>query len=192
MVVSVQDGVVKGLTMKYMISDHAKNRFYERFFFIPDDIESVLQDTVQFGGQIGNEYYLLNSKHKIVFPVSVNHDTKEHWVKTTLTYDQAMGNMSVFCKLEPPIETTEQVWTTNENGIPVPPLKEIPEIIQKLAMDLMVSVNFVYPNCKEHRDIENKIRETVLITRKQFKDLFWPEVGKIVHEYHNKCGRFAK
>lgn len=184
--------------MKYQFSDHSRERFYERFFGLDINIETAIQNAIPFGGQIGSEYYLLNTEYNIVFPISINYDRKEHWVKTTLTYDQAMGNMSLFCDLIAPKEDIRERVENNRkeaeecNSEPViEDIPIVPEFIKKIAFEFIESVGFQFPNFKKQREHEKKIKEKVKISKKQFKDLFWPEVGKIVHEYHNKCGRFG-
>ena len=76
--------------MRYMISDHARYKLRERFPDLVIALESLLDDVVKFGGQIGTDYYLLNTKHRMIFPVTIDEETAEHWIKTTLTYDQGM------------------------------------------------------------------------------------------------------
>lgn len=182
--------------MKFQFSDHSKYRFVQRFSHLEIPIENAIKCAIPFGGQIGSQYLLLNTEHNIVFAVVINHETSEHWVKTTLTHEQAMANMSRFCKFFSSNDDIKQKVEKNREEAAQfkddkPQEVIVPDFIQKIAMELIQGLNFQFPNFKEQRQHEKKMKETFKITNKQFKEMFWPEVGKIVHEYHNKCGRFG-
>lgn len=68
------------------VTYHAKSRFNDRFPFL--SIEEELKNSVPFGAQLGTDTYYL-SDNNVVFVVS-----KQGFVITTLTKDQAIANMN--------------------------------------------------------------------------------------------------
>lgn len=81
----------------YVLSDHAKERFSERYPHLIYD-QSMLDKSIQVGGQYGNEYALLNNEHGIIFIITIASDGSRI-IKTILTEEMYYANISTNCKL---------------------------------------------------------------------------------------------
>lgn len=190
--------------MRYMISDHARYKLRERFPDLVVALESLLDDAVKFGGQIGTDYYLLNTKHQMIFPVTIDEETAEHWIKTTLTYDQGMANISlfstkrskIFAPTDPDLpklldENRKNACAASPDHVEVKVTisDETMAMIKTAAEQFVVDNDYKYPPGKERKSIEDRIRKSVPITRSQFKTYFWTEVGELIYQHNYRNGR---
>lgn len=81
------------MDVNFKISDHAIERFRERFCHITLPISSLIASSIVFGGQKGSDYLLLNKEYEVVFPIACYDG--EHTVKSVLTLQQAKANLSL-------------------------------------------------------------------------------------------------
>lgn len=166
---------------KFKISDHAYDRFYERFGHVELSIESLLENSFHFGGQKGSEYYLINQDYDVVFPI-IRSD-REHIVKTVLTVQQAKANLSINTKVLFELEIPK-----TETGISEPPKKEIPKQVEennnklKLLAKEYLEKHGRCPSIQERKQLIKEFKTTLTISNRQFDKFFLYEITRMIRE----------
>lgn len=196
------------MAVKFKISDHAAERFYQRFGHINSSIDLLLENSIPFGGQKGSEYLLLNREHDIVFPIVCDENVKEHTVKTVLTIQQAKANLSlghgitfdddISKKVEAIRKQAEEQRKKDkeekqEINLHDPRINE--ENINKLkelARDFVNKKGY-FPDLKERKQLFKEIKEMLPSAKgfrdggyQRFNEIFLSEIGRIIRE-RNKC-----
>lgn len=158
---------------KFIISDHAYERFYERFNHLDLSIQSLLNDAFPFAGQKGSQYLLINKDYDAVFPIVV--DNKGHTVKTILTLKQAQANLSlntkIFFELEKKLEIIQPNKEKEENNNKLKVLAR--EYLEKYGC---------CPSVQERKELTKQIKNILPISNKQFDNFFIGEITRIIRE----------
>ena len=181
---------------KFKISDHALNRFYERFSHIDKPIESLLKNSFCFGVQKGLEYLLLNKDYDIVFPVI--YSNKKHVVKTILTLDQAKANLSLKFKItfessqdinvfKPENNNKLKTIINNENNNELKTLanEENNNKLKTLANEYFKKYK-KYPDSLRVKLIKEELKNILPVSNKQIGKFFLDEIAKIIYESKHK------
>lgn len=186
---------------RFTISDHAFERFRERFAHIELPIGSLLENSILFGGQKGSDYLLLNKEYEVVFPVAVYEG--KHAVKTILTLQQAKANLSLINKtisFESDLrERCEELRRQHQEEIKRQPQvskevsKEEEEIINKLKnlarkyLSNMPQEHRGCPGPHQAKCLKKKIKKKLPISNTQFDKFFIGEIGRIIRESDWSC-----
>lgn len=187
------------MAVKYEITDHALRRFNERFGYIESSIESLLENSMIFGGQKGAEYLLLNPQHEIVFPIACYKEDKHHVVKTVLTLDQAKANLSMSHRLEFNSDISDRIEQIRKKAkeeqiksaqTPKPVVQQKPmELTQEIktkikdyAQKHIEKRGWYFPDKQERKDMFAQMKLDLGISRKIFDDYFLPEIGRLIRE----------
>ena len=164
---------------KFKISDHAFDRFYERFGHVDITIESLLENSFTFGGQFGSQYFLLNEDHDVVFPII--REDKDHVVKTVLTLQQAKANLSLFHKISFETEKPKVIETPK-----VKPQSDKEKEDNNNKLKVMAQEYFdkhrCCPDAKERKQLLKEIKSILPISIKQFETFFFLEITRIIRE----------
>ena len=168
------------LYTKFKISDHAAERFRERFDHIKLPIDTLLQNSIYFGGQKGSDYLLINKEHEIVFPVSC-----DHIIKSVLTLQQAKSNLSLINKtilFELEKSKCEELRKNAEDEI-VSKLK----ILAREYLSLRPEEHRNCPGVQETKCLIKKIKKKLSLPSAQIDKIFIGEIIRIVQESDWSC-----
>lgn len=191
------------MAVKFKISDHASERFYQRFGHINSSIDLLLENSIPFGGQKGSEYLLLNREHDIVFPIVCDENVKEHTVKTVLTIQQAKANLSlghgiafdddISKKVEAIRKQAEEQRKKDKESKAEPQVNpNDPRITEENAKKLKVLArDFVkkhgyFPSLTERKQLFREIKAMLPVSKRNLDEIFLGEIGRIIRE-GNKC-----
>lgn len=194
------------MAVKFKISDHASERFYQRFGHINSSIDLLLENSIPFGGQKGSEYLLLNREHDIVFPIVCDENVKEHTVKTVLTIQQAKANLSlghgiafdddISKKVEAIRKQAEEQRKKDKEEKQEAQNNQInpqdPRITEENAKKLKVLAReFVkkhgyFPGNEERKKLFREIKEILPVSKRNLDEIFLCEIGRLIRE-RNKC-----
>lgn len=175
----------------FEISDHAAERFRERFGHIKLPIRSLLTDSVLFGGQKGSDQLLLNKDYEIVFPVACYEG--RYTVKTVLTLDQAKANLSLAnrkIEFESDLrEKCEEIRRRHQEEVS----KAEEEIINKLktlAREYLSRLPQEHRNCpgrQQEKILRKKIKKKLPASNNQIDKFFMGEMARIIRESDWSC-----
>jgi hypothetical protein len=202
------------MPIRYTISEHAERRFRQRFGYVREPLEQLLNESIVFGGQRGTDYLLLHERHQIVFPVTEMREEAEHFVKTVLTLPQAQANLARFHNVNFDIanqdalrkrcdalrEKAKAAEEAEKEKLPPPPprpnlVDEQPPDPKQIARCKDHAAQFIektggwhFPDQKETKQLYKELKQTIQITKKQFDEVFLPEVGRLIREKRQQRG----
>ncbi len=187
--------------MKISVSDHARQRYQERFPNITTKIEELLKDTIIFGGQRKSECLLLNHTHNIVFPICYDDINECYVVKTVLAYDQCMANLSMLKENRRMMVQTDpslhaRVKSFQQAAAAINPVETITIPydyvikLRALACEYVKRCEYIYPQREDIKRINKEVKEAVPVSVKQINKYFWKEFGEVIYEHNRKIGRF--
>lgn len=179
------------MDVDFVISDHAAERFHERFGHITLPIGSLLASSIVFGGQKGSDYLLLNKDYEVVFPIACCDG--EHCVKSVLTLQQAKANLSLTNKkieFESDIrEKCEEIRRQHQDEVS----KTEEEIINKLKnlarkyLSNMPEEHRSCPGPHQAKCLKKKIKKKFLASNTQIDKFFIGEMARIIRESDWAC-----
>lgn len=184
------------MAVKYKFSDHAIQRFNQRFRHLNYSIESLVEKSILFGGQKGSEYLLLNEENEVVFPVVRPQNEPEHIVKTVLTLAQAKANLAAFHRVKFEDDISEKVKKIREQAEKESPAQNqttpvgqndtriSQENIKKLKI---LALKFVenhgyFPTGKEQKKVFREIKELLPVSSANLSEYFLTEIGRLIRE----------
>lgn len=170
---------MKTMATKFKITDHAYERFYERFGDIDISIESLLENSFNFGGQFGSQYFLLNKDHDVVFPIV--REYKDHVVKTVLTLQQAKANLSLFRKISFEAEKPKVIEKPKVEPQSNKEREENSKKLKAMAQEYYEK-HRCCPDVKERKKLFKEIKSILPISIKQFDTFFFLEITRIIRE----------
>jgi hypothetical protein len=172
-----------------LITQHAHQRFLERFPDVPVCLTERVESAILFGGQKGTGEMRFDPDYKMVYVLNKT-ESGDYVLRTILTLDQAMAN---FCKL-----ADMRVWrnyaldpksknTHDESASSAEDL--VKNSLHILASKAVVDYGFVYPDREEVKKITKEIQNEFHVSRKRIEKYFWPEVGRLIYEHNAKLGK---
>ena len=186
------------MDVKFNISEHAKNRFHERFAHINSHIEHLLKRSIIFGGQKGSEYLLLHEKCQIVFVISPRN--YEHIVKTVLTLDQAKANLHQMCKIEfEQSDISEKIKRIRDEAQKEIGQEKIIKLKQKeIGQEKIITLKHrakeyadkygCFPDKTTRKEIFKQLRTELSVSTDDINEIFASEIGRIIREKHRNWG----
>ena len=172
------------------ITKHAKDRLTERFPALKGKISQLIKDAVPYGRAKGNERFLLNNDHKVVFVIRKNLKTNKEAVTTVLTLAQCIANfgkfnrkinLSDFNAWEKQIQKPQKVQQPQSRPISKMTFEEKLEIIKKQAKEFVETNKGNFPVKKERKKLNAEINNKFKIG----VSYFWNFVAEYNFEYHN-------
>lgn len=185
------------MAVKFKFSDHALERFQERFSHLGSP-KSLVESAIPFGGQKGSEYLLLNQEHEIVFPIVCGREELEHTVKTVLTLQQAKANLSVRHGINFQEDIADKVNSIREkaekerkalaqikeNQINENDTRISQENIKKLKVLAIKHVKTYgcFPTGTERKKVFKEIKEILPVSNANLNEYFLGEVGRLIRK----------
>ena len=193
-----------------IITSHARERFCERFPCLDESLENLLSESVLFGGQKGNDYMLLNSKHGLIFPMTIDEKSGRPVVKTVLTQDQGFANLSLKMRIVPAPRVVDHVALAESYARQAELERmreqeqkqeqekeleqkqcEVREEMLRVAREHAIACRYRYPEKDTQKVIIKELREEYGFTRKSIDKIYWPEFGRLVYDHNAQLGLVA-
>ena len=174
-----------------VITQHAHQRFLERFPDVPVFLTERVDAAIPFGGQQGSSEMRLDPDYDVVFVVNRDNVTGDLLLVTILTKDQALANLSLntdlhckqHCLIDPRPACVQHETTTKPQN--AEKIEKINALRDRAKIDIE-AFGYVYPELSETKQLTKKISAEQNCSKSMVDKYYWKEFGRLMYEYNAK------